>query len=201
MTTELTIPAAVWAHRVEGVPLVAAIVEGERCPGLTVQGGVSHKWCGEGLEPCNSGKRPPADLVALRDARCETCGGDGEITLDDDVTARVVDCPDCIDGRLLHDVRVECYCQPIRRAGRTWPYGDCLVPEPCTDGYSTVNGMVDVVRIDEVYAGFDPSQATALLSRDVDTCSVFAVLTPAHVEALGTIEPGMWAWLFTEVKR
>jgi len=48
------------------------VAEGERCPGLTVQGGVSHEWCGQGLEPCHNKKRPPA-WMTKNNQECETC--------------------------------------------------------------------------------------------------------------------------------
>lgn len=203
MSINLTIPAAVWACKVDGVPLVAGVVEGE-CPiGCAYDGTGRGK---HGMFCSAAGSKPPVDLVALRDARCES--PDGYVENWD--TGELGKCPRCVDGRLLVDVRVECDCDGgVLPAGTVNPkvWGgqpapcDTICPEDCDDGVRTVKGLVDVVRIDEVYDGFDLSGATALLSSEIDTSSIFAVLAPAHVEALGTIQPGQWAWTFTEVPR
>ena len=67
--------------------------------------------------------RIPAEYAdQVREAlTCQTCDNNGEITLDDDVTARVVDCPDCppsfwwgmrevlvLDGRPLVELVTDC---------------------------------------------------------------------------------------------
>ena len=109
--SELTIPAAVWAHRVDGVPLVAGIVEGgRRCDYCIDEFGPGKRCQKCGTSRLGWTACPPADLVALRDARCETCnrepGLSGVVRLDPDGFDRCPN-PGCVDGRLLHQIQIE----------------------------------------------------------------------------------------------
>lgn len=88
---------------------------------------------------------PPAEFVEAAKP-CETCVA-GLVPTPRRVTNGPIvpvygACPDCHDGKRRVAVVVPCYCKPIREAGKSWPYGDCLVPEPCTDGYVTVGHVV-----------------------------------------------------------
>lgn len=225
MTSDLTISSAVWECRVDGVPLVAGIAEAERYVRFSDLGGRGYSVTFD--EP-----GPPADLVALRDARCETCWtlsvvmenpddlhySDelGAFTVDGDI--RTKPCPDCVDGRPLVNVRVPCDGSMDTCPDR--PGTPDFDPTRC-DGHRTVNGLVDVVPVVSsrtspelcpksnyvevtetqgsvslvVYSAFGDHEDEAV-GGEWD----WRGITPAHGEALGTIQPGMWAWLFTEVE-
>ena len=187
MTSDLTISSAVWACKQPGVPLVAGIVEGG--------GPCDHKYlCCEEIG-CHGPNQPPADLVALRDAQCGTCGGSGI-----DPTPPWTDaCPTCDNERPLVDVRVEMI--PYSYHGDPCPCG-----LPADEHYRTVKGLVDVVPVVDIC---DPralsSNGQALVVMDDGGVALVDAeheldLTPAHVEALGTIQPEQWAWTFTEVE-
>lgn len=198
---QLTVPEAVWACQQPGVPLVAAIVEG--------------------VDPLNPAlgwrsldAAPPAWSVALRDARCERCKGKGRLRQWQNEAGpgggwATIPCDDgCVDGRLLHDVRVECgVCQgtgddPPTHVEADY-HGPCLACET-TDkrhpGYRTVRCLVDFVEVrafpmligshvvisgDEVW--FWPNTDVRPLAVDTPSGLQFTdpdVLTPAHVDAL-----------------
>lgn len=221
MSNNLTITAAVWAHRVDGVPLVAGIVEGvlvhPESPSFGPRGALP-----EFDEP---EMRPPADLVALRDARCETCAHAYiKGTLLDFDTKKIrgrKPCPDCVDGRPLVDVRVEL---PDDMA-KNEPHHNCpecggfstlyeaMWSKPCPKcsgtGTVTVKGLIDVAPVcdartcDAAVQDNYPHHVCVFTSGRVARIwghTEYVDLTPGHVEALGTIQPGQWAWIFTEVE-
>ena len=105
---------------------------------------------------------------------------------------------------LPHDVRVECDHRNCKLHGE-WREWVCRYWRD--DGYRTVKGLVDVVPVVGVgdrserpkryiYLPGDSSNSVLLATGSTDP--FFEILTPAHVEALGPIEPGMFAILFTE---
>lgn len=166
----LTIPAAVWACKVDGVPLVAGIVDGERRTGAGGQ-----------TVSVTERTHPPGELVALRDARQPV------------------------------EVRVESVCdKPHNSASaccsHAYEGGECCW---CETAFRTVKGLIDVVPVVAPYSEgdggmdrlqiYDDGTATMLSGRTWKSWDL-TDLTPAHVAALGTIQPGQWAWTFTEVE-
>lgn len=214
MTAALTIPAAVAEHRVDGVPFVAAIVESDycerhcECPRCEPGAKDRCQWCGP------DGYGPPADLVALRDARCWWCHGR---------PAKRHLCPNdrCVDGRLLHDVRVECetpICSGCHRPRTNWD-SECKCSYtsfgiPPVQSYRTVRCLVDVVKVRRDYTDHGSPAVVVMCEPMVSAGRVFWVaadgsssvaLDPTHVDALGGIDkfvPGKsFALVATVVER
>jgi hypothetical protein len=166
--TNLTVPAGVTLE--PGVPRVIAVTDGRLtrnavkclacgreiesthqhdyrtcgCPnGTMVDGGLAYqRWGAVDVAKvrslCEYG--PPAEWVELA-AECETCQGRGwDIVrpIDGDPAAA---CPDCHEGRVLHDVRVPCcpsvrHCRDFSRAGCCWGDDGC--------GFRTVRAVLGV---------------------------------------------------------
>ena len=222
--SDLILPAAIGELLVPGTPVVAAIVEGEPCPGSSTScPPFTRAMCRYSGNP-----HPPAWLVALRDARCETCrdeDGDPDPDCPPGYTLELesgckcmgcwecLKCPDCHDGRLPHDVRVECICH---HEGQR-----LLAKEVCDCGTDdgtirTVRCLVDVgvvVHCDDHHAGRTPkgdaivvgcAGGLPLLWRE--DRAIYEQLLPTHVDALAAAcgkPPAEWvdgyALILTEV--
>lgn len=213
MTANLTVPADVWACQQPGVPLVAAIVEGVDV--LIKDDG--------GIHTTLPSAQMPAWLVALRDARCETCGGRGRVKgMNHGPADLQFSCPNprCHAGRLLHDVRVECqgddphgWWQASALSGDEKLWHPC--PYSCDSGYRTVRCLVDVVKVRRDYTDHGSPAVVVMCEPMVSAGRVFWVaadgsssvaLTPAHVDALAAAcgkPPADWvggyAVILTEV--
>lgn len=217
----MTVPADVWRHHTDG-PLVAAIVEGEHVHTPTCLWGTGRPT----TDDCRCKGRivPPLWLVALRDARCETCNGTGSTRPGFDYSGDP--CPNdrCHDGRLLHDVRVECEHVISGAVGWYCGCGDgidddqhavvgmcetCAMfhpDDPC-NGYRTVRCLVDVVPVVEPNRGNTiPFLCLLPQMTFLNIQQGVGELTPAHVDALAAAcgkPPADWvggyAVILTEV--
>lgn len=121
----------------------------------------NHAWC------TDDDHRPPADWT--EPPPCETCDGNGGFKVDTAILYGIPGgedwgemCPDCGGtGKQRLAVQVPCYCLPIREAGGSWPYGDCLVPERCTDGLVTVTwATVEWGPLPVIETSFCPKEDT-----------------------------------------
>jgi hypothetical protein len=106
---------------------------------------VTYKYDDDGSMETFNGAQMPQDVRAML-APCDTCDGDIEQAMrfrDWGSVEMIQSCPDCRDGRPLVELVTDCYCLPIRDAGRSaWPYGDCLIPQPCDEGTVTLGTVV-----------------------------------------------------------
>lgn len=214
MEHEFTISQKVLAYKVDGVPLVAGIVEGDACSSWCGSFCVEDETDGRSCR-CDQPVSPPADLVALSKP------WDGQIVLAGDKEFAVTGNPDnnglteLHDGRLMVDVQVECETDSITcHCGCDGPCAHCDSVGSDHPGYRTVKGLVDVVPVVETRnhgPHSEPPVFPCLTVNDQPSGRVvayhwhhdagFRTLTPAHVEALGKIEPGMWAWTFTDINQ